>query len=187
MGAAVQVADEGPKTKDQNTLTQEAPSSVVRRPSSGSGEPSADVIARASALRAVEVGGKVVVRAIDEFPIFAVAATQAAGMTVIRDAAELRVKESDRIGTVCQELRKLGADVEEQADGMIIRGPTRLKGAVVDSHHDHRLAMSLAVAALVADGPTEVLDAGVIHDSFPNFVETMQALGADIAWAEDDE
>jgi len=184
MGAAVQLVDEGPKTKDQSTLMQEAPSSFVLRPSSGAGEPSADVMARTSALRAVEVGGEVVVRAIDEFPIFAVAATQAAGATVIRDAAELRVKESDRIGTVYQELRKMGADVAEQPDGMIIRGPTRLRGAVVDSHHDHRLAMSLAVAALVADGPTEVLDAGVIHDSFPNFVETMRALGADIEWRE---
>jgi 3-phosphoshikimate 1-carboxyvinyltransferase len=158
-------------------------SSLVTRHSSSTGEPLADVMARASALRAVEVGGEVVVRAIDEFPIFAVAATQAAGVTVIRDAAELRVKESDRIGTVCQELRKMGADVTEQPDGMIIRGPTRLSGAVVNSHHDHRLAMSLAVAALVAAGPTEVLDAGVIRDSFPNFVETMQELGAEVAWA----
>jgi 3-phosphoshikimate 1-carboxyvinyltransferase len=173
-------------TDDGRPTTDSSPSSVVRRPSSA-GEPIADVMARASALRAVEVGGDVVVRAIDEFPIFAVAATQAAGVTVIRDAAELRVKESDRIGTVCQELRRLGADVAEQPDGMIIRGLTRLKGSVVDSHHDHRLAMSLAVAALVADGPTEVLDAGVIRDSFPNFVETMQMLGADIAWAEDGE
>jgi 3-phosphoshikimate 1-carboxyvinyltransferase len=180
MGAALGT-DDGRRTLDDGV------SSVVSRPSSSAGEPIADVMARASALRAVEVGGEVVVRAIDEFPIFAVAATQAAGVTVIRDAAELRVKESDRIGTICQELRKMGADVAEQPDGMIIRGPTRLKGAVVDSHHDHRLAMSLAVAALVADGPTEVLDAGVIHDSFPNFVETMRELGAEIAWAEDDE
>jgi 3-phosphoshikimate 1-carboxyvinyltransferase len=185
MGAAVQLVDEGPKTKDQNALMEEVPSSIVLRPRSGADEPIADVMARASALRAVEVGGEVVVRAIDEFPIFAVAATQAAGVTVIRDAAELRVKESDRIGTVCQELRKMGADVAEQPDGMIIRGPARLRGAVVDSHHDHRLAMSLAVAALVADGPTEVLDAGVIHDSFPNFVETLRELGADVAWADD--
>jgi 3-phosphoshikimate 1-carboxyvinyltransferase len=174
-------------TDDRRPTTDSSPSSVVRRPSSSAGEPIADVMAHTSALRAVEVGGEVVVRAIDEFPIFAVAATQAAGVTVIRDAAELRVKESDRIGTVCQELRKMGADVAEQPDGMIIRGPTRLRGAVVDSHHDHRLAMSLAVAALVADGPTEVLDAGVIRDSFPDFVETMQALGADIEWAEDGE
>ncbi len=173
-------------TMDDGQWTMEQ-SSIVNRQSSSTGEPLADVMACASALRAVEVGGEVVVRAIDEFPIFAVAATQAAGVTVIRDAAELRVKESDRIGTVCQELRKMGADVAEQPDGMIIRGPTRLRGAVVDSHHDHRLAMSLAVAALVADGPTEVLDAGVIRDSFPNFVETMRELGAEIEWAEDGE
>ena len=109
------------------------------------GEPVADLIVRCQrrARALTEFGGEVVVRAIDEFPVFAVAATQAAGVTVIRDAAELRVKESDRIGTVCQELRKMGAEVEEQPDGMIIRGPTRLHGAVVDSHHDHRLAMSL--------------------------------------------
>ena len=173
-------------TMDDGQWTMEQ-SSIVNRQSSSTGEPLADVMACASALRAVEVGGEVVVRAIDEFPIFAVAATQAAGVTVIRDAAELRVKESDRIGTVCQELRKMDADVAEQPDGMIIRGPTRLRGAVVDSHHDHRLAMSLAVAALVADGPTEVLDAGVIRDSFPNFVETMRELGAEIEWAEDGE
>jgi 3-phosphoshikimate 1-carboxyvinyltransferase len=172
---------------DGQRTTDHTPSSIVSRRSPSAGEPMADLTVRASALRAVEVGGDVVVRAIDEFPIFAVAATQAAGVTVVRDAAELRVKESDRIGTVCQELRKLGADVAERPDGMIIRGPARLKGTVVDSHHDHRLAMALAVAALVADGPTEVLDAGVIHDSFPNFVETMQALGAAIAWAEDGE
>jgi 3-phosphoshikimate 1-carboxyvinyltransferase len=183
------VAMGGDLTIDRGRWTVDdiGPSSMVHRPSSSIGEPIGDVVACASPLRAVAVGGEVVVRAIDEFPIFAVAATQAAGVTVIRDAAELRVKESDRIGTVCRELRKMGADVSEQPDGMIIRGPTRLKGAVVDSHHDHRLAMSLAVAALVADGPTEVLDAGVIYDSFPNFVETMQALGADIVWAENRE
>jgi 3-phosphoshikimate 1-carboxyvinyltransferase len=179
MGAELMTMDHRPLTIDGDS------SSIVHRPSSTASEPFADLRTRGSQLRGVAVGGEVVVRAIDEFPIFAVAATQAAGTTVIRDAAELRVKESDRIGTVCQELRKLGADVEERPDGMILRGPARLNGAVVDSHHDHRLAMSLAVAALVADGPTEVLDAGVIHDSFPNFVETMQALGADVAWADD--
>ncbi|MGC8782130.1 MAG: 3-phosphoshikimate 1-carboxyvinyltransferase, partial [Anaerolineae bacterium] len=79
-------------------------------------------------------------------------------------------------------LRKMGAAVEERPDGMIIHGPTPLHGAAVDSHHDHRLAMALAVAGLIADGPTEVHDAGVIADSFPNFVETMQALGGRITW-----
>jgi 3-phosphoshikimate 1-carboxyvinyltransferase len=121
-----------------------------------------------------------VVRAIDEFPIFAVAATQAAGVTTIRDAAELRVKESDRIASVAAELRKMGAQVEERPDGMVIRGPMPLTGAVVDSHGDHRLAMALAVAGLVAHGETIVRGAAAINDSFPGFVETMQALGADI-------
>ncbi len=166
---------------------EEQPPTDATHPASAAGEPMATVSGRSSALTGIEVGGEVVVRAIDEFPIFAVAATQAAGTTVIRDAAELRVKESDRIAAVCTELRKMGADVEERPDGMRIHGPARLHGALVDSHHDHRLAMSLAVAGLVADGPTEVLDAGVIRDSFPGFVETMRGLGADVAWAGDGE
>ena len=102
---------------------------------------------------------------------------------MIREAAELRVKESDRIASVATELRKMGAHVEERPDGMLIHGPTRLHGAVVECHRDHRLAMALAVAGLVADGPTEIRGAEAIGDSFPNFVETMQALGAEIAWS----
>ena len=125
---------------------EEQPPTDVTHPASAAGEPMATVSGRSSALTGIEVGGEVVVRAIDEFPIFAVAATQAAGTTVIRDAAELRVKESDRIAAVCTELRKMGADVEERPDGMRIHGPARLHGALVDSHHDHRLAMSLAAA-----------------------------------------
>jgi 3-phosphoshikimate 1-carboxyvinyltransferase len=144
------------------------------------GEPTADLLVCGRELRATEVGGDLVVRAIDEFPIFAVAATQAAGVTTIRDAAELRVKESDRIASVAAELRKMGAQVEERPDGMVIRGPMPLTGAVVDSHGDHRLAMALAVAGLVAHGETIVRGAAAINDSFPGFVETMQALGADI-------
>jgi 3-phosphoshikimate 1-carboxyvinyltransferase len=124
------------------------------------------------------------VRAIDEFPIFAVLATQAEGTTVVRDAAELRVKESDRIASVASELRKMDARIEERPDGMIIHGPSKLSGAVVECHRDHRLAMALAVAGLVADGPTTVHGAEVISDSFPGFVETMQDLGADIRWVE---
>jgi 3-phosphoshikimate 1-carboxyvinyltransferase len=146
-------------------------------------EPLADLIVRAGPLRAAEAAGDVVVRAIDEFPILTVAATQAVGETQIRDAAELKVKETDRIGAVAQELRKMGAQIEERLDGLIIHGPTALIGAQVDSHRDHRLAMALAVAGLVAQGETCVHDAGVIDDSFPGFVETMRALGADIAWA----
>jgi 3-phosphoshikimate 1-carboxyvinyltransferase len=133
-------------------------------------------------LDATEAAGDLIVRAIDEFPIFAVAATQAHGSTVVREAAELRVKESDRIATVAGELRTMGAQVDERPDGMVIHGPTRLHGAVVQCHRDHRLAMSLAVAGLVAEGETVVRGAEAIDDSFPGFVETMQALGADIRW-----
>jgi 3-phosphoshikimate 1-carboxyvinyltransferase len=153
-------------------------------PSSVRGEPLADLTIRGSALRGIAVGGEFVVRAIDEFPIFAVAATQATGVTTIREAAELRVKESDRIATVAGELRKMGAQVEERPDGMILHGPARLHGAVVECHRDHRLAMSLAVAGLVADGPTEIRGAEAINDSFPGFVETMRELGADVAWVD---
>ena len=158
-----------------------------RVPASGQGEPLADLAIHASPLRATEAHGDLIVRAIDEFPIFAVAATQAEGTTVIREAAELRVKESDRIASVATELRKMGAQVEERPDGMLIHGPTRLHGAVVECHRDHRLAMALAVAGLIADGPTEIRGAEAIGDSFPNFVEAMQALGAEIAWSGDDE
>jgi 3-phosphoshikimate 1-carboxyvinyltransferase len=133
-------------------------------------------------LRATEAAGDLIVRAIDEFPIFAVAATQAQGTTEVREAAELRVKESDRIASVAGELRKMGAQVEERPDGMTIHGPTRLSGATVECRRDHRLAMALAVAGLVADGETVVRGAEAIDDSFPGFVETMQALGADIRW-----
>jgi 3-phosphoshikimate 1-carboxyvinyltransferase len=147
------------------------------------GEPVADLIVRSNdGLRATEISGDTVVRSIDEFPVLAVAATQADGVTVIRDAAELRLKESDRIASVAGELRKLGAQVEEQTDGMTISGPARLRGAVVECHRDHRLAMALAVAGLAAEGETVIRGAEAIGDSFPGFVETMRALGADIRW-----
>ena len=150
------------------------------------GEPVGELAVRATDLHAVEVGGDLVVRAIDEFPIFAVLATQAEGTTVVRDAAELRVKESDRIATVAAELRKMGAKIEERPDGMIVHGPTKLKGAEVECHRDHRLAMALAVAGLVADGPTRVHGAEAINDSFPGFVEAMRHLGAEMKWAGDE-
>ncbi len=141
------------------------------------GEPVADVTARASALSGVEVGGATVVRMIDEFPILAVAATQAGGQTVVRDAAELRVKETDRIATVVTELRKMGAHIEPLPDGFIVSGPTPLKGTVVESHGDHRLAMALFVAGLVAIGETVIEDIECTSDSFPGFVALMHSLG----------
>lgn len=149
-------------------------------------EPVADLEVRGTELQAVDVDGDIVVRTIDEFPILAVAATQAEGRTQVRGASELRVKESDRIASVATELRKMGADVVEAPDGFTIAGPARLRGAIVDSHMDHRLAMALAVAGLVADGPTTIRNAEVIHDSFPGFVELMNSIGAEMVWIADE-
>ncbi len=140
-------------------------------------EPVADLRVRAAGLRGAEIGGETVVRMIDEFPILAVAATQAAGTTVVRDAGELRVKETDRIAAVVEELRRLGAEIEPRPDGFIVHGPTRLHGAAVSSHGDHRLGMALAVAGLIADGVTEIDDIACADDSFPGFVGLMRSLG----------
>lgn len=146
------------------------------------GEPVADVTARVSSLVAAEVGGDTVVRMIDEFPIFALLATQASGTTVVRDAAELRVKETDRIMSVVRELRKLGARIEARPDGFVVEGPTQLEGADVAGQGDHRLAMTLAIAGLIARGETRVSGAECIPDSFPGFAETLIALGAEVRY-----
>jgi 3-phosphoshikimate 1-carboxyvinyltransferase len=145
------------------------------------GEPVGDLHVRGGELRATRAGGDEIVRAIDEVPVLAIAATQAHGQTMITGAAELRVKEVDRIGLLVHELRRMGAEIDELPDGMVINGPTRLKGAPVDSHGDHRLGMALAVAGLVADGETQVHDAGCIADSFPGFARTLAQLGAEIS------
>jgi 3-phosphoshikimate 1-carboxyvinyltransferase len=144
------------------------------------GEPIADITVRSSSLYATEIAGETVVRMIDEFPILAVAATQAEGTTVVRDASELRVKETDRIAMVAAELQKMGACIEPRPDGFVVEGPTPLTGAEVESHGDHRLGMALAVAGLIAQGRTTVREAESIADSFPGFAETMRTLGADI-------
>lgn len=148
------------------------------------GEPVADLIVAASTLRGATFGGEQIVTMIDELPILAVAATQAEGRTVVRDAHELRVKETDRIATTVSELRKLGARIEPTADGFIIDGPTPLIGAPVESHDDHRLAMAMTIAGLVAGGQTVVHGAEVTGDSFPSFEVTLQALGADLLVSE---
>ena len=150
------------------------------------GEPAGDLSLRFDELHAAEAGGEVVVRAIDEFPIWAVAASQAAGVSTLRDAAELRVKEVDRISVLAGELRRMGVDVTEKQDGFSIAGPVRLQGGDVDSHGDHRLGMALAIAGLAAANPTRVRNAGCVADSFPGFVETMQALGARMEWVTQD-
>jgi 3-phosphoshikimate 1-carboxyvinyltransferase len=140
------------------------------------GEPEADVIVRAGGLGGIEVKGNQVPRMIDEFTLLAVVASQAEGETIVRDAAELRVKETDRIAAIVAELRKLGVCIEERDDGFVVAGPTSLRGTVVDSHSDHRLAMSLAIAGLVAEGETIIEGAECIADSFPGFEEILRAL-----------
>ncbi len=144
-------------------------------------EPAADLLVKSSPLKGVRVAGDTVVRMIDEFPLLAVLASQAEGITTVSDAGELRVKETDRILTITTELKKMGARIESLPDGFTIEGPTRLHGANLDSHGDHRLAMSLAVAGLVADGETKIQAAECISDSFPGFIERMQSLGANYA------
>ena len=144
------------------------------------GEPVADITARHSRLRAVEVRGDLVVRMIDEFPIFAVLATQAEGVTTVSDAAELRVKESDRISALVAELQRMGIAISERPDGFNLSGPQQLSAATVDCHADHRLAMSLAVGALLAPGESSVQRAGAVHESFPAFAHTLRALGAEV-------
>jgi 3-phosphoshikimate 1-carboxyvinyltransferase len=144
------------------------------------GEPVGTIRVRTSALRGLEVGGDVVVRMIDEFPVFMVAALHAEGPTTVRDAKELRVKETDRIAVMAAELRKMGADVEEREDGFRIVGPQQLKGADVAGHDDHRIAMSMTIAGLLAQGATTVYEIRCAGDSFPGFPQTLMRLGADL-------
>ena len=140
------------------------------------GEPVADVLATPGELHGTEIAGDMIPRILDEVPILAVAACFARGETVIRDAAELRVKESDRIATTVEELSRLGADIEARDDGMVIRGTGRLKGAACRSHGDHRLAMSMAVCGLLADGEVEVHGSSDAAVSYPGFWEDLEIL-----------
>jgi 3-phosphoshikimate 1-carboxyvinyltransferase len=145
------------------------------------GEPIASVRAFCEPLRAVTMGGEVVARAIDEIPVACALAARAAGTTRIRDAAELRVKESDRVRAMAEVLRAFGVACEEHEDGLSIDGKEGpLRHADVDSRGDHRVAMTAAVLALVADGPSRVRDVACIATSFPRFVGTLRALGARI-------
>lgn len=144
------------------------------------GEPSGDITARPSHLTATEVGGDEIPRMLDEVPILALAATQADGRTIIRDAQELRVKESDRLATTAEILSAFGAQVEQRPDGLIIDGPTSLHAATVDSHSDHRIAMMAAVAGLVVKGETLITNAHCIRTSFPGFAGNLERVGVAI-------
>jgi len=144
------------------------------------GEPVGDIQVRYAELKGVDVGGDTVVRMIDEFPILMVAALRAEGTTTVRDAKELRVKETDRIAVMAGELRKLDAEIEEFEDGFQITGPQQLMGTTVDGHDDHRVAMSMAIAGLLADEQTIVTDAKCAGDSFPGFSDTLARLGGQL-------
>ena len=137
------------------------------------GEPTADLLVRSATLHGTEIGGDVIPTLIDEIPVLAVMTAYAQGETVIKDAAELKVKESDRIAIVTENLKKMGADVTPTDDGMIIRGGRPLHGGKLDSHLDHRIAMSFAIAALIADGETEMKDAECVNISYPDFYQDL--------------
>lgn len=139
-------------------------------------EPVADLEVEGARLRAVEVAGETMLRAIDEFPVLAVAAALAAGETRFLDAGELRVKESDRIAAMAAGLRNLGAEVSELPEGLVVRGPTVFGGGVVESHGDHRIAMAFAIAALVARAPVEIRGAEAIAVSDPGFLDTLERI-----------
>ncbi len=141
-----------------------------------SNEPQADLKIEYSELKGMEIKEEMMPFLIDELPLIAVVATQAQGKTVVSGARELRVKETDRIKAIVSELKKMGADIEEKEDGFIVTGPSRLKGAVCESYNDHRIAMSLAVAALLAEGKTVIKNSECINISFPGFEKTLQKI-----------
>lgn len=140
------------------------------------GEASADILVHSHALHGIEIGGELIPTLIDEIPIIAVMAAYADGTTVIRDAAELKVKESNRIDVMVNNLKAMGCDIEGTDDGMIIRGGKPLHGAVIDSHADHRIAMSFAIASLAADGETEILGNECVNISYPEFYGDLEKI-----------
>ena len=140
------------------------------------GEPSADLIAESSQLEGVEIFGETIPKVIDELPVLALAACFAKGTTVIRDAQEMRVKESDRIHATVEGLTKLGAKIEERPDGMVIHGGASLNGAECDSFGDHRIAMTMAIAGLLAQGETVISGAESVAVSYPAFWDTLKEL-----------
>ena len=140
------------------------------------GEPRGDLVVSDSELTGVRLTEDEVVKSIDELPLLAVIATQAEGVTEVRNAEELRVKETDRISATVENLKNLGAEIEELSDGFMVRGKNELTGGSVDSYKDHRIAMSMAVAALAAEGRTELFGPEWVEISFPGFFETMEGL-----------
>ncbi|MEG9297882.1 3-phosphoshikimate 1-carboxyvinyltransferase [Mangrovibacillus sp. Mu-81] len=147
---------------------------VMEKPASG--ERIGDIIVETSDLNGIEIGGDLIPTLIDEIPVIALLATQAKGTTIIKDAEELKVKETNRIDAVVQELKKLGANITATDDGMIIEGTNTLQGSDVHSWGDHRIGMTLAVASLITDSPVYLEDADAIKISYPQFFEDLNIL-----------
>ena len=141
-----------------------------------SGEPTADITVKTSSLKGCVIEGDIIPKLIDEIPVIAILACFAEGETVIKDAAELKVKESNRIDVMVNNLSAMGADITGTDDGMIIRGGKPLHGAVIHSRKDHRIAMSFAIAAMCAEGETEILDADCVNISYPDFYRDLEKL-----------
>lgn len=139
-------------------------------------EPIADLLVKTSTLHGTTICDPIIPALIDEIPIIAVAACHASGTTIIKDAQELKVKESNRLDTMVNHLKSMGADVEATEDGMIIHGGKQLTGAIIDSKLDHRIAMSFAIAGIIAEGETTILNADCVDISYPNFYETLNHL-----------
>lgn len=152
--------------------------SIERLNETTEGEPACDLLVRCSSLHGTTVEGSIIPTLIDELPMIAVMACFAEGTTVIRDAKELRVKESDRIAVMTESLRSMGADIEAAEDGMIIRGGKPLHGAVVDSHLDHRAAMSLAIAGGLCEGPLSIRGAECVNISYPGFYQDLKMMNS---------
>lgn len=140
------------------------------------GEPTADLLVRHSTLHGVTIEGEIIPTLIDELPVINIMAACAEGTTVVKDAAELKVKESNRIDVMVRYLSEMGCDITGTDDGMIIHGGNPLHGATIDSHMDHRIAMSFAIASLIADGSTEITDSDVVTVSYPRFYEDLHNL-----------
>ena len=140
------------------------------------GEPVADILVKTSQLKGTVIDGEIIPTLIDEIPIIAVMAAVAEGETVIKDAAELRVKETDRVETITDNLASMGVSVTTQKDGMIIQGGRPLKGALIHPLLDHRIAMAFSIAALVAEGNTRILDNQCVDVSYPSFYDTFEKL-----------
>jgi 3-phosphoshikimate 1-carboxyvinyltransferase len=150
---------------------------TVKKPVRVGGEPVADLVVKGRAdLRPAKIDENIVPQLIDEIPVLAVVATQARGTSILRGIEELRVKETDRIAAIAANLRALGANVQEEKAGLIIEGPTPLKGALVNARGDHRIAMSMAVASLIAHHETTIEGSESVAISFPNFWDLLGRL-----------